>query len=223
MHVVLLRIRNRSVYSNFLNMVTQKNNSTHQFVYVQCSKCFTLHPLAHLFIPTPSRLLWEALSHAAVTARRPFVRIITTAYSQVLIYTNEWAVATFVETNCQSFETAAPPTLPPSLPPSTSPSLPFSPSLPLSPPLPVSPSLHLSLSLSFSLPLSPSPPLPLFPSSPLPLFPSLPLSLSPSLPPSLLPSLLTCHQETIIPAFAFACDPQTFDLSNSQMYDQMHA
>ena len=37
MRVVLLRIRNRSVYSNFLNTVTQKNNSTHQLVYVQCS------------------------------------------------------------------------------------------------------------------------------------------------------------------------------------------
>ena len=55
-----------------------------------CSKCFTLHPLPHLFIPTPSRVLWEALSHAAVTARRPFIRIITTAYSQVpFIQTNE--------------------------------------------------------------------------------------------------------------------------------------
>ena len=32
-----------------------------------CSKRFTLHPLADLFISTPSRLLWEAFSHAAIT------------------------------------------------------------------------------------------------------------------------------------------------------------
>ena len=30
------------------------------------SKGFTLHPLADLFIPTPTRLLWEAFSHAAL-------------------------------------------------------------------------------------------------------------------------------------------------------------
>ena len=37
MRVVLLRIRNRSVYSNFLNTFTHKNNSTHQLVCVPCS------------------------------------------------------------------------------------------------------------------------------------------------------------------------------------------
>jgi len=100
MRVVLLRIRNRSVYSNFLNKYASVSVRS-------VFKVFYTSPLAHLFIPTPSRLLWEALSHAAVTARRPFVRIITTAYSQILIHTNEWAVATFGETNCQSFETAA--------------------------------------------------------------------------------------------------------------------
>ena len=38
---------------------------------------FTLHPLADLFIATPFRLLWEASSHAAITARRIFVQIST--------------------------------------------------------------------------------------------------------------------------------------------------
>ena len=45
------------------------------------------HPLAELFIPSPARLLWEALSHYAITARRLFTHISTTVYSQVLIYT----------------------------------------------------------------------------------------------------------------------------------------
>ena len=35
-------------------------------------------PLADLFIPRPFQLIWEALSHAAVTARRLFVHISTT-------------------------------------------------------------------------------------------------------------------------------------------------
>ena len=37
MRVVLLRIRNRSVYSNFFKTFTHKNNSTHQLVCVQSS------------------------------------------------------------------------------------------------------------------------------------------------------------------------------------------
>ena len=37
MRVVLFRIRNHSVYSNFLNTFTHKNNSTHQLVCVPCS------------------------------------------------------------------------------------------------------------------------------------------------------------------------------------------
>ena len=32
-------------------------------------KHFTLHPLAELFIPTSTRVLWEAFSHAAITAQ----------------------------------------------------------------------------------------------------------------------------------------------------------
>ena len=48
-----------------------------------CSKCFTLHPLAYLFIPTPSRPLGKAFSHVAVTARRPFVHIFTTAVGTI--------------------------------------------------------------------------------------------------------------------------------------------
>ena len=48
----------------------------------------TLHPLADLFIPTPSQLLWEASSHAVITARRLFVQISTPVCSQVLVYTD---------------------------------------------------------------------------------------------------------------------------------------
>ena len=46
-------------------------------VFFNCSKRFTFHPLADLFIPRPSQLLWEAFSHAAI-ARRLFVHISTT-------------------------------------------------------------------------------------------------------------------------------------------------
>ena len=31
------------------------------------TECFTLYPLADLFIPTPTWLLWESISHAAIT------------------------------------------------------------------------------------------------------------------------------------------------------------
>ena len=43
-------------------------------------KCFTLHPLADLFIPRPFQLLWEAFSHAAITAQRLFIHISTTVF-----------------------------------------------------------------------------------------------------------------------------------------------
>ena len=60
------------------------------------SKHFTLHSLADLFIPTPTRLLREAFSHAPITCKDhsltfPFS---TTVYSQLLIYTSwreQWA------------------------------------------------------------------------------------------------------------------------------------
>ena len=51
------------------------------------SKRFTHHPLLDLFIPAPTWLLWEAFSHAAITAWRLFINISTTVYIQVLIYT----------------------------------------------------------------------------------------------------------------------------------------
>ena len=53
------------------------------------SKRFTLHPLADVFIPTSTRLLLEAFSHAAITVQRVFIHIFTTVYSQILIYSAE--------------------------------------------------------------------------------------------------------------------------------------
>ena len=41
------------------------------------SKSFTLHTLSDLFIPRPSKLIWEAFSHAAI-ARSLFVHMSTT-------------------------------------------------------------------------------------------------------------------------------------------------
>ena len=49
-----------------------------------------LYPLAYMFIPTPTRLLWEALNHYAITVRRPFTHMSTANYSRILVYTAEW-------------------------------------------------------------------------------------------------------------------------------------
>ena len=48
--------------------------------YPDCSKRFTLHPLADLYIPTPTRVIREAFSHATLTSdlqRRLFTHIST--------------------------------------------------------------------------------------------------------------------------------------------------
>ena len=49
------------------------------------SKRFTLHPIADVFIQTPTRLIWEAFSHVAITWLS--THISTTV--QIIIYT--WA------------------------------------------------------------------------------------------------------------------------------------
>ena len=63
------------------------------FYVSHCSKRFTLHPLADLLIAIPTRLLWEAFRHAAITASRLFTHISTALYSQVFIFTAEWTGA----------------------------------------------------------------------------------------------------------------------------------
>ena len=75
------------------------------FLYSTVSSRPTLNPLADLFIPAPIRLLWEAFSHAAITARRLFTHISTTV--QVLIYTAESTGASWTERKCPDFETVA--------------------------------------------------------------------------------------------------------------------
>ena len=55
-----------------------------------CSKRFTLHPLADLFIPTPSGLLWEAFSHVAITARRLSILIFASAWYSFIQLTELW-------------------------------------------------------------------------------------------------------------------------------------
>ena len=45
--------------------------------------------LTDLFNQTPSQLLWEASSYAAINARRLLVHIPTSVYSHVIIYTAE--------------------------------------------------------------------------------------------------------------------------------------
>ena len=70
----------------------------------------TLHflpSLADLFIPTPTRLLWEAFWPCSNYARRLFTHIFTTVYTQVLIYTAEWTGASGKERKCPNFETVA--------------------------------------------------------------------------------------------------------------------
>ena len=63
--------------------------------------------LADLFIQTPFRLLLEAFSHAAITARRLFVHTCTNVYRQILIYATGCSLTTSGERNCHSFETTA--------------------------------------------------------------------------------------------------------------------
>ena len=51
------------------------------------SKRFTLHPLADLLIPAPTRLVWEAFSHAAVAAQNLITHIFTDVDNRILINT----------------------------------------------------------------------------------------------------------------------------------------
>ena len=53
------------------------------------SNSFTLHLLADLFIPTPTRLLCEAFYTGSNYARRLLTHISTAVYSHVLIYKPE--------------------------------------------------------------------------------------------------------------------------------------
>ena len=46
-----------------------------QFFYRFNKSCAGEINTVHLFIPTPTQLLWEAFNHAAITARRLFVHI----------------------------------------------------------------------------------------------------------------------------------------------------
>lgn len=57
----------------------------------------TLHLLADLFNPTPIRLLWEAFSYTAITARNQFIHINRplSVQSQVFISSAEWTEATW--------------------------------------------------------------------------------------------------------------------------------
>ena len=74
---------------------TSKVKSKRKFLYIavsrpqDCSKHFTLYSLADLFNRTPSQLLREASSHAAIKARMLIVQISTTVCSQVRIHTAE--------------------------------------------------------------------------------------------------------------------------------------
>ena len=90
---------------------------------VQYPVCWTIQsglhftPLADLFIPTPTQLLWEAFSHTAITARRLFIHIFhyclthifppLSIASQVLIYTAAWTGASWRERKCRSFKITA--------------------------------------------------------------------------------------------------------------------
>ena len=65
----------------------------------RAQSAYTLHKPVHQFIPMPTRLLWEAFSHAAITVQKLFVHISATVYSQVLMCTVE---ATWTEQNCPS-------------------------------------------------------------------------------------------------------------------------
>ena len=77
-----------SGYSNTCKKTSSKGTLLYSTLSIpwDCSTCLSVHPLVHLFIPTPSQLLWKAFSHAAIIYRRLFVHISTTVSSCVLIY-----------------------------------------------------------------------------------------------------------------------------------------
>ena len=59
--------------------------------------------------PAPTRFLWEAFSHAAITREDycVFTHIFTAVYSQVLVYTAELTDASWRERKCTHIETVA--------------------------------------------------------------------------------------------------------------------
>ena len=63
--------------------------------------------LADTFIPTLTRLLWEAFYPRRNYARRLITHISPIGYSQVLIYTTGWNGASWIERKCPNFETVA--------------------------------------------------------------------------------------------------------------------
>ena len=75
------------------------------------SKRFKLHPLADLFIPAPTRLLWEAFSHVAIYYEKnesltcPPPSIARYSSTQ-LSYTAELTEASWRERKYTSFKTA---------------------------------------------------------------------------------------------------------------------
>ena len=66
MRVVLFRIRNHSVYSNFLNTFTHKNNSTHQLVLD------LLNVVIYSF-PVPCQRIFICYEHAVVKKSTSFI------------------------------------------------------------------------------------------------------------------------------------------------------
>ena len=74
-----------------------------------CRALYTSSP-ADIFIPTPTRLLWEEFCHVATIARRLSIHIFPPlpadrAYTR--LYTAEWTEASWRERKCPNFETAA--------------------------------------------------------------------------------------------------------------------
>ena len=73
-HKLVSMTNGRTLYNTLIYRVWLKLKSTVSS-HLASPKRFPLYPLADLFIPTPIRLLWEAFSQAAITARRQTTHI----------------------------------------------------------------------------------------------------------------------------------------------------
>ena len=63
-----------------------------------------IHPLVDLFIPRPTRLLWQAVSHAAITAQRLFTHTFPPLSTSRYSFIAEWTGASWNQQKCpQSF------------------------------------------------------------------------------------------------------------------------
>ena len=87
-HVFMKRISNPCLKTNEVKVKVRSYMAQYP-IFTTAQSALHITSLVDLFNQTPSQLLWEASSHAAINARRLLIQISTTVYTQVLIHTAE--------------------------------------------------------------------------------------------------------------------------------------